>query len=181
MEPDQRDVGATLSVTHKVGNVSLSLGGTRDWFLNNRVTGLDVITSSVLVGANWTGPTYFQLNSNLSVNWTVGDPAKVGGTRNITAYVLPTLNWKRTGLQLAPLISVNNVRTQLNTGVLTADTLTGQYGGRLSWTMPGFMKISTLAMQGAWTSNRNNLTGTDMRASQLLGVWTVVWGRKTGS
>jgi len=181
MEPDQRDIGATLSVTHKVGNISLSLGGTRDWFLNNRVTGLDVITSSILVGANWTGPSYFQLNSNLSVNWTVGDPATVGGTRNVTGYVQPTLTWKRTNFQLAPVISVNNVRTQLNTGVLTTDTLTGQYGGRLSWTMPGPMKISTLALQGSLTRNRNNLTGTDMRDSQVLGVWTVAWGKKAGS
>ncbi len=180
IEPDQRDVGANLSVTHQVGKVSLSLGGSRDWFSNSSLSGQNVITSSVLLGANWTGATYFTLNSNFSVNWVAGDKTTVGGTRSISGYLQPTFIWKRANFQAAPLISVNTVRTELFMGVLTNDTLTGQYGGRLSWTMPREFKFSTFSVEGDFTRNRNNLTGTEMRDVQLMGLWTLVWGRKTG-
>jgi hypothetical protein len=180
LEPDQRDVGANLSVTHQVGKVALSLGGSRDWFRNNSLTGQNVITSSVLVGANWSGPAYFQLTSNFSVNWVAGDKSTVGGTRSISGYVQPTFIWQRANVQVAPLISVNTIRTELIMGVLTNDTLTGQYGGRLSWTMPSHLKFSTLSMEGNLTRIRDNLTGTEVRDVQMLGLWTLVWGRKIG-
>ena len=180
LEPDQRDVGANLSVTHQVGKISLSLGGSRDWFRNNSLTGQNVIASSVLVGANWRGPAYFQLNSNFSMNWVAADKTTMGGTRIISGYLQPTFIWKRANFQAAPLISFNTVRTELFMGVLTNDTLTGQYGGRLSWTMPREFKFSTLSMEGDLTRNRNNLTGTEIRNVQILGLWTLVWGRKIG-
>jgi hypothetical protein len=180
LEPDQRDVGANLSVTHQVSKVLLSLGGSRDWFRNNSLTGQNLITSSVLVGANWSGPAFFQLNSNFSVNWVAGDKTTVGGTRSISGYVQPTFIWQRANFQVAPLISVNTIRTELTMGMLTNDTLTGQYGGRVSWTMPSHLKFSTLSMEGDLTNSRNNLTNTEVRDVKVLGVWTLVWGRKIG-
>lgn len=180
VEPDQRDYGANLTVTRQVGKVSLSLGGSRDWFRNNNIAGQNVITSSILVGANWAGPQWFQLNSNLSVNWVAADKATVGGTRSVSGYLQPTFIWKRTGFQVVPLVSVNTVRTELISGMLTNDTMTGQYGGRVAWTMPGRLKFSSLSMEGELTRNRDNVTGMDFRATQLLGVWTLVWNKHLG-
>ena len=40
-------------------------------------------------------------------------------------------------MQLSPLITMTQGRTLLSNGMLTSDTLTGQYGGRLTWTLFG--------------------------------------------
>ena len=53
--------------------------------------------------------------------------------------------WKHTGLQLSPLISVAQAQTQLASGTFTANTLTGQYGGRLAWAMPRWLKFTIVA------------------------------------
>lgn len=180
VEADERDYGANLTVTRQVGKVSLSLGGSRDWFRNNDVAGQNVITSSILGGANWAGPQWFQLNANVSVNWVAADKATVGGTRSVSGYLQPTFISKRTGFQVVPLVSVNAVRTELISGMLTNDTMTGQYGGRVAWTMPGRLKFSSLSMEGDLTRNRDNVSGMDFRAVQLLGVWTLVWNKHLG-
>ena len=180
VEADQRDYGANINVTRQVGKVSLTLGMSRDWFRNNNVSGKNVITSSILGGANWSGPQWFQLNSNVSVNWVAADAATVGGTRSVSGYFQPNFIWKRMGFQISPLASVNTVRTALISGVLTSDTMTGQYGGRLSWTMPGKLKFSTLSMEGDLSRNRDNVSGMDFRSTDLLGVWTLVWNKHLG-
>jgi hypothetical protein len=46
--------------------------------------------------------------------------------------------------------------------------------------MPGRLKFSSLSMEGELTRNRDNVTGMDFRATQLLGVWTLVWNKHLG-
>lgn len=180
LEPDQQDLGTGVTLTHQVGKVSLSLGASRDWFRNNNVSGQNVITSSILGGANWSANSFFQLNSNVSVNWVAADASTTGTTRNVSGYLQPTFMWKRMNFQVAPLASVNTVRTQLIMGMLTNDTLTEEYGGRVSWQMPGHFKFNTLSMEGDETRDRDNISGMNIRSTQLLLLWTIVWGRHFG-
>jgi hypothetical protein len=102
----------------------------------------------------------------------------IGETRTITAYIQPTFLWAKRGLQIAPLISVNQGRTLLATDTLTNDTLIGQYGGRLAWTLPGALKFNTLSLQGSYNQNRNTITTLDQRGTQLLVLWTATWGQR---
>lgn len=178
LEADQRDYGANVGMTRQIGKVSLTLQGARDWYRNNNVTGLDTITSSIIGSANWAGPQWFQMNVNLSVNWLSADAATTGLTRTLSGYVQPTFLYKT--FQILPLISTNTVRTQMLGGVLAADTLTGQYGGRVAWTMPGRLKFSVLSFEGDHTNNRDNVTGTNFNNDQMLGVWTLTWNRHVG-
>jgi hypothetical protein len=62
--------------------------------------------------------------------------------------------------------------------MLTSDTLTGQYGGRISWTLPGVLKFSTFSAQGSYNQNRNAILSFDQRTTQLLVLWTATWGHK---
>jgi hypothetical protein len=62
--------------------------------------------------------------------------------------------------------------------MLTSDTLTGQYGGRLTWTLFGVMKFNTLSAQGSYNQNRNNVMGINQPSTQLLVLWTATWGHK---
>jgi len=48
------------------------------------------------------------------------------------------------------LVTMTAGRTVLTGGTATSDTYTGQYGGQLSWTMPGKLKFSTLSAQGSY-------------------------------
>ncbi|HTS12729.1 MAG TPA: IPT/TIG domain-containing protein [Candidatus Limnocylindrales bacterium] len=176
LEADQQDFGGNLSLTRQVGKVMLSLGGSRDWFRNNLITGNNSITSSVLVGGTWNYATFFQLNANVSVNWVAADKSTIGTTRSLSGYLQPTFIWKRAGFQVQPLASYNQTLTQLGTGIYTNNFNTGQYGGRLSWTMPGEFKFSTLSFEGDYTINRSPLLNFDMRGTTALLVWTIVWG-----
>jgi hypothetical protein len=178
LDADQSDLGANLTVTRQVGKVSLNLSGARDWFHNNLTPTANAITSSVLAGANWNYSTFFQLNSNIGLNWVAADKATVGGTRALSGYLQPTFTWRRTGIQVAPLATYNQTRTELLAGILTNNFTVAQYGGRVSWTMPGSFKFSALSFEGDFNHNRNVVTGMDLRNKTLLLVWTMTWGHQ---
>jgi hypothetical protein len=38
------------------------------------------------------------------------------------------------------------------------------------------MKFNTLSAQGSYNQNRNNVTGIDQPVTQLLVLWTAIWG-----
>jgi len=175
---DQRDVSGNVSVTRQIGTVSLSGGATRDWSRDNLTPANDTITSSLNFGTNLATKGIFQLNSQASVNWVAADGLTVGTTRNITVYVQPALVWKKPALQVSPLITLTKGRTILANGILTSDTLTGQYGGRITWTLPGALKFSTFSAQGSYNQNKNTIMGLNQPSTQLLVVWTATWGHK---
>jgi len=175
---DQRDVSGNASVSRQVGTTTLSAGAARDWSRDNLTPANDTITSSLNFGTNLTSKGIFQLNSQLSVNWVAADGLTVGTNRNITLYVQPALVWKKPALQIAPLITFTKGRTLLADGMLTSDTLTGQYGGRITWTMPGVMKFSTFSAQGSYNQNKNTIMGINQPSTQLLVLWTATWGHK---
>lgn len=178
LKADQRDFGPNLTVTRQVGKVSISLSGARDWFHNSLTPTAGAITSSILAGANWNYSTFFQLNSNIGLNWVAADKATVGGTRALSGYLQPTFSWRRVGVQVAPLATYNQTRTELLTGILTNNLAIAQYGGRISWTMPGTFKFSALSFEGDFNQNRNVVTGTDQKSKTLFLVWTITWGRQ---
>ena len=175
---DQRDLSGNINVSRQVGTVTMSVGGTRDWNRNNYFPTADTITSSLTLGTNWVTRGFFQLNSQFSANWVAADGLTTGTTRNITAYIQPAFIWKKPALQVSPLISVMKGRTILANGSLTSDTLTGQYGGRISWTLPGALKFSTFSAQGSYNQNRNDILNMDQRSAQLMVLWTATWGHK---
>jgi hypothetical protein len=178
LEADQRDLGANLTVTRQVGKVSLSVTGARDWFHDNLTPAAGAITSSILAGVNWNYSTFFQLNSNIGLNWVAADKATVGGTRGLSWYLQPAFTWRRPGLQVAPLATSDQTRTELLGGFLANNLITAQYGGRVSWTMPGDFKFSTLSFEGDFNQNKNVVTGANLSDNSLFLVWTVTWGRQ---
>jgi hypothetical protein len=181
LEADQRDLGVTLTATRQVGKASLTLSGSRDWNRNNLNPLADIITSSVLTGANWAYNSFFQINSTFGVNWTAAEKINVGTTRGLTGHFQPAFTWTRLGIQLAPIVSFNESRTQLFGGTLTNNLNTGQYGGRVTWTMPGDFKFSSLAFEGDLNHNKNILTGADLSDKSLFLVWTLTWDRHRGA
>jgi hypothetical protein len=175
---DLRDLYGSVTVNRTFGAVSLNAGATRDWNRNNYMASADTITSSINVGATLTGRGVFQLNMQGNVNWVAADGLTVGTSRNYTVNVQPAFIWKRPGLQVSPLITLTKSQTQLTGGTETSDTFTGQYGGQLSWTMPGRMKFSTLTAQGSYNQNHDNTPSLDSNTTQLLVLWTLTWGHK---
>ena len=175
---DMRDVSGSLTLSRQIGKVSMSGGATRDWNHNTLFPTTGTITSSLNAGTNLVTGGIFQLNAQASVNWVAGDGLTVGTTRTVTVYVQPAFVWKQPALQLSPLVNLTKGRTLLANGTLTSDTLTGQYGGRLTWTLPGFMKFNTLSAQGSYNQNQNNVMGTNQPSTQLLVLWTTTWGHK---
>jgi hypothetical protein len=178
---DLRNISGNVSVMRQIGTTSVSVTGVRAWNRNNILPTADVITSAVSLGANWLSKGIFQLNSSLSFNWVAAEKFSIGESRNIALSVQPALLWAKRGLQVAPLISLSQGRTLLATGTLTNDTLTGQYGGRIAWTLPGALKFNTFSVQGSYNQNRNSIAGLDLRGTQLLGLWTVTWGQRKQS
>ena len=175
---DQRDVSGDITLSRQVGMVSLTASGTRDWLRNNITPSAGAITSSISAGANLVTQSFFQCNLQANVNWVAADPITIGGTRNISVYVQPALVWKQPGLQLSPLVSVTQAQTQLASGTFTSDTFTGQYGGRLAWTLPGWLKSSTLPAQGSYNQNRDDVNHTNTPTTQLVAIWTIALGHK---
>ncbi len=175
---DQRDLSGNINLSRQVGMVTMSVGGTRDWNRNDYFPTADTITSSVNLGTNWVTRSFFQLNSQFNVNWVAADGLTVGTTRNLTLYLQPAFVWRQPALQVSPLLTLTKGRTILANGSLTNDTLTGQYGGRISWTLPGALKFSTFSVQGNYNQNRNNILNFDQRSTQLLVLWTATWGHK---
>lgn len=169
---DQRDVSGNVTLTHQVGLVSLSAGANRDWLRNNIQPSAGAITSSISLGANLVTKRFFQCNTQANFNWIAADPVVIGTTRNISVYIQPAFTWQEPNLQLSPLISIVQGRTLLASGSFTRDTLTGQYGGRLSWTLPAWLKTSTLSLQGSYNQNRDDVAHTDLRNTQLIAIWT---------
>jgi hypothetical protein len=175
---DLQDLYGSITVNRTFGAMSLNAGATRDWNRNNYMPSADTITSSINVGATLTGRGFFQLNMQGNVNWVAADGLTVGTSRNYTVNVQPAFIWKRPGLQVSPLITLTKGQTQLTGGTETSDTFTGQYGGQLSWTMPGKMKFSTLTAQGSYNQNHDNIALLDRNTTQLLVLWTLTWGHK---
>ncbi len=175
---DLRDLYGSINASRTVGTVSMNVGATRDWSRNNYMTSADTITSSINVGANLATHGFFQLNAQGNVDWVAADGQTVGTTRNYSVSVQPAVSWKRTGVQVSPLITVSAGQTLLTGGTATSDTFSGQYGGQLSWTMPGVFKCSTLSAQGSYNQNHDHVAMVDTNTTQLLVLWTVTWGHK---
>ncbi len=175
---DLRDLSGSIMVSRTVGTVSLNGGATRDWSRNNYMTGADTITSSINVGANLATHGFFQLNAQGNVNWVAANGLTVGTTRNYTVSVQPAFIWKQPGVQISPLVTLTKGQTLLIGGTATSDTFSGQYGGQLSWTMPGKWKFSTLSAQGSYNQNHDNVAMVDQNTTQLLVLWTLTWGHK---
>ncbi len=179
LEADQRDGGFNIGITRQLGKTaSLSLNGARDWFRNNLIPGANTITTSGMVGVNWLARPYIQINGNISLNWFAGAGSTVGTTRSFSGYLQPSLTWKRTGLQLQPLLSVNQSRTMLIGDVLANDLLSQQYGGRLAWTMPRKLKFSTLSFDGEYDDLKNPVAAFREQGTTIYLLWTVTWGYK---
>ena len=175
---DQRDISGNVNLNRQVGTVTITAGATRDWNHNNLFPAASTITSSLTFGTNLVTKKFFQLNGQVNANWVAADGLTTGTTRNITVYIQPAFTWKKPALQLSPLVTVTKGRTILANGSLTADTLTGQYGGRLSWTLPGVLKFNTFSAQGNYNQNRDGIMNIDQRSTQLLVIWTATWGHK---
>ena len=173
---DMRDISGNINLSRQVGTTTLSVGGIRDWNRNTLFPLSSNITSSLNVGTNLVTHGFFQLNAQASVNWVAANRLTIGTTRNVTVNLQPTLVWKKPSMQVSPLVTLAQGQTILSSGTFTSDTLTGQYGGRISWILPGAMKFSTLSAQGSYNQNRNHVTGLDQPATQLLVLWTAIWG-----
>jgi hypothetical protein len=178
LQADQRDTGAALTATRQIGHASLNLTGSRDWTRNNLNPSADVITTSLLAGETWMLSNVFQIGSSFGINWTAAEKSTVGTTRALTGHFQPAFTWNRPGLQLAPIVSFNQTRTELLAGALSNQLTTGQYGGRISWTMPSEFKFSTLSFEGDFNRNKNLLTGADLSDKALMLVWTLTWARQ---
>jgi hypothetical protein len=175
---DLRDISGSINVSRQIGAVSMTAGGTRDWSRNNLTPSADTITSSVNAGVNLATKGFFQLNAQVNANWVAADGQTVGTTSNYTLYVQPAFSWKKPTLQISPLATVTKGQTKLANGTLSSDTLTGQYGGRVSWTLPGPLKFSTFSAQGSYNQNHNAVASLDQNTTQLLILWTATWGHK---
>lgn len=178
LEVDKSQIGFNTSVTQRIGAMTLAVTGKREWSRDEVTDKQNVITSAINVSANGKVKSFFQLDSNISSNWTAGEPFSAGATRMFTSYVQPTLTWQRTSLSITPLLSITKTTTRLGVNQLTADTLMRNSGVRLSWKMPGQLKFSTLGVDGGWMRSRNGLLGTDETKPRLLVLWTLLGGKK---
>lgn len=176
LEVDQSQIRFNTSVTQRAGAMTFVVTGSREWSRDQVLDKQNVITSAIDLSANGRVTSFFQLNSTFSVNWTAGEPFSAGATRTITTYIQPMFTWQRTSLSITPLVSVTKTTTLLGRSQLTADTLAGNYGGRLSWQMPGQLKFSTLGVDAGWTRSRDGLIGADVTAPRVLVLWTLVGG-----
>jgi hypothetical protein len=177
---DSRDIFGSVNFMRKVGYTTLTASATRDWFRDNLTPANDTITSSVSAGANITPKkSIFKLTSQFNANWVSADGATTGLSSTYTTYIQPSWSWKHPAVQLAPLMTISKARTVLTGGVATNNTFTGQYGGRLSWTMPGWGKFSTLSAQGSYNQNHDNIAHTDQDVTQLMVLWTLTFKHKT--
>ena len=175
---DMRDLSGNINLSRKVGAMTLTMGGQRDWLHNTLFPASSNITSSLNVGGHLMTHGHFQLNTQASVNWMAADGLTVGDSRSVSVNVQPSFVWKKPAVQLSPLITMSQGQTRLSSGTLTNDTLTGQYGGRIAWKLPGVMKFSTLSAQGSYNQDRNTVTGMNQPTTQLLALWTTTWNHK---
>jgi hypothetical protein len=171
---DQRRLGLNTSLTQTFGKLQLTVGGTRNWLRDRVNEHANNIVTSLNFSGNWAASSFFQMTSNVSVNWTAGEKFSVGGSRTVTVYVQPTINWKRPGLSFVPLFTLNDMNAALGTGVRLTNTLVTQYGGRVAWQAPGQFRYNTFSVEGSQTCMRDSLQGTRNCAPRLLFLWTMV-------
>jgi hypothetical protein len=175
---NMRDVSGRINLSRKVGTMTLSIGGQRDWFDNILFPANSTITSSINAGGNVVTKGHFQLNSQACVSWVAANGLAVGDSRSVSVNLQPAIVWKKPAVQLAPIITVAQSQTELSGGTLTNESLTGQYGGRITWKLPGVMKFSTVSAQGSYNQNKDTVIGLNQPTTQLLAIWTATWGHK---
>ncbi len=175
---NMRDVSGRINLSRKVGVTTLSIGGQRDWLNDILFPVNSTITSSINAGAKVVTKGHFQLNSQASVNWVAANGLAVGDSRSVSVNVQPAIVWKNPAVQLAPIITVAQSQTVLSNGTLTNEFLTGQYGGRVTWKLPGVMKFNCISAQGSYNQNKATVIGLNQPTTQLLAIWTVTWGHK---
>ena len=176
---DSRDLSVNFKVSRKISNTTLSFAASRDWFRDNLTPTNDTITSSINVGANLANPkSFFKLSAQFNANWVAADGLTTGDSSTYTVYAQPSFNWKHPAVQVAPLLTVSKARTVLSSGTATSDTLTGQYGGRVSWTLPGKWKFSTISAQGSYNQNKDYVAQVEQDTTQLLVLWIITWKHK---
>jgi hypothetical protein len=177
---DSRDLSVNIKFTHKLSATTYTASASRDWFRDNLTPANNTITSSVHLGANLAEPkSIFHLSAQFNANWVAADGATTGNSSSYTANIQPSLNWKHPTVQFAPMLKFSRARTVLSSGTAINDTLNGQYGGRLSWTLPGIWKFSTFSAQGSYIQNRDYVAATHLDSTQLLLIWTLTWKHKT--
>jgi len=154
---DQRDIGFNSSVVQSLGPVNASATVSRDWFRNSLIFGQNAIVTGTQFSVSTRRVSYFQLQSSWSANWAVRDKATQGGTRILNLYLLPTVWVPQTPLSVSPLVSLTKTKGQLSTGLYTADLLSSQLGGRLSWRLPTMLRRALFSIEGARVEMRNNL------------------------
>jgi hypothetical protein len=195
---DQGRDGANVALTETIqtpqlGTLSLTVGGSRNWFRDTVNQRANNIITSVNVSTNWVPKDpWFQWQANMSVNWMAGERFSVGGSRTLTAYIQPTFTWKQKGLSLTPLVTLNQLSSQmlllpdlslLETEAVplaavrrmtTGDLWMTQHGGRLAWQMPGKFRFNTLSFEGSQAWTHDGLSGMSHRTPRLLFLWTLV-------
>jgi hypothetical protein len=176
---NQNRLGLNLSVTQVLRRLNLSIGGSRNWLRDALNKAQNNITSALILSGAWNPSAFFQLQSNFSVNWVVGDRFSVGGTRMMTAYIQPSFTWQGATLSFLPLVTLSKSDSRMGPGVRTADSLTAQYGGRMAWRMPGTMRFSTLSVEYSRSVAVDRLQGVTVTTPRLLLLWTLVRPART--
>jgi hypothetical protein len=162
------------SIRQTFGRLSLTVGGSRNWFVDKNNNRLNNVMSALTLNSQWHLGSFFQLQTNFSANWIEGDKFSVGKTRSVAAYIQPVLSWRRTGLTVSPLVTISQLQTTLGPDLRINDILNVQYGGRLSWQMPGRLNFSTLSFEGSQSLFLNRIQGSDLKTPRLLVVWTLL-------
>jgi len=162
------------SIRQTFGRLSLTVGGSRNWFVDKNNKRLNNVMSALTLNSQWHLGSFFQLQTNFSANWIEGDKFSVGKTRSVAAYIQPVLSWRRTGLTVSPLVTISQLQTTLGPDLRINDILNVQYGGRLSWQMPGRLNFSTLSFEGSQSLFLNRIQGSDLKTPRLLVVWTLL-------
>jgi hypothetical protein len=162
------------SVRQTFGRFSLTVGGSRNWFVDKNNSRLNNVMSALNLSSQWHLGSFFQLQTNLSANWVEGDKFSVGKTRSMAAYFQPVLSWQRAGLTVSPLVTINYLETTLRPDLRINDMLNAQYGGRLSWQMPGRLNFSTLSFEGSQSLSFSRIQDTEFKTLRVLVVWTLL-------
>jgi hypothetical protein len=173
-EIDQSRLALNSSLRQTFRRLTLTVGGSRNWFIDANNRGLNNVSSALNVAGQWHLGSFFQLQANYSVNWLEGDKFIFGKTRSMASYIQPVLSWRRLGLAVSPLVTINQFKTTLGPGLRVNDMLNAQYGGRLSWQMPGRMRFSTLSFEGSQSFSANRIQTTSITTPRLLVVWTLL-------
>lgn len=169
--------------TQQLGTLSLTVGGSRNWFRDTVNERANNIITSLNVSTNWVPVNpWFQWTSTVSVNWLAGERFSVGGSRTLTAYIQPTFNWTRTGLSLTPLVTLNQMSSQMlqlleNEPIrrmTMGDMWMTNHGARLSWQLPGKYRYNVFSFEGSQAWMRDGISGLTQRSPRLLFLWTIV-------